>query len=133
MIETGRICIKTAGRDAGRKCIIVDIIDDNYVLIDGDVRRKKCNIKHLEPLKKTIKIKKGASHDAVVSEFKKIGIEIKERKSKPKTERPKKQRKKKEKVEEKQAEKKEKSEEKKDENKKVEKEEKTKKKIESKK
>ena len=47
MIEIGRIVIKTAGRDAGREAVIVDILDDNYVLIDGNVRRRKCNILHL--------------------------------------------------------------------------------------
>ena len=97
MIEVGRICVKTAGRDSRYKCAIVDIINNNFVLIDGDVRRKRCNIKHLEPLGKVIKIRKGASHDVVVAEFKKLGIEIKEKKSKPKTERPRKIRKKKEK------------------------------------
>ncbi len=97
MIEIGRLCVKTAGRDSRRKCVIVDIVDDNFVLIDGDVRRKKCNIKHLEPLDKVIKIRKGASHDVVVKEFKELGVEIKEKKSKEKKERPRKVRKKKEK------------------------------------
>ena len=96
MIEIGRLCVKTAGRDARRKCVIIDIVDNNYVLIDGDVRRKKCNIKHLEPLNKTLDIKKGAAHEEVIHEFKKINIKIKEKKSKEKTERPRKQRKKKE-------------------------------------
>ncbi len=97
MIEIGRLCVKTAGRDSRRKCVIVDIVDDNFVLIDGDVRRKKCNIKHLEPLDKVIKIRKGASHDIVVSEFKKLKLPIWEKKSKEKKERPRKVRKKKEK------------------------------------
>ena len=57
MIEIGRLCIKTAGRDAGLKCIIVDILDDKFVLIDGETRRRKCNILHLEPLKDVVKIK----------------------------------------------------------------------------
>lgn len=108
MIEIGRLCIKTAGRDARHKCIIVDILDDNYVLIDGGVRRKKCNIDHLEPLREVIKIKKGASHDTVVKEFEKLGFPVWLTKPKQKTERPRKQRKKKEKaIEEKPAEKKE--------------------------
>ncbi|MBD3249700.1 50S ribosomal protein L14e [Candidatus Woesearchaeota archaeon] len=101
MIEVGRLCIKTAGRDSRRKCVIVEILDDNFVTIDGDVRRKKCNIKHLEPLKDTIKIKKGADHKNIISEFKKLGIEIKEKKSKESKERPKKEKQKKEKPEKK--------------------------------
>jgi large subunit ribosomal protein L14e len=106
MIEIGRICIKTAGRDSRHKCVVVDIVDDNFVLIDGDVRRKKCNIKHLEPLDKVIKIRKGASHDVVVKGFKELGIEIKEKKSKEKKERPRRVRKKKEKKPEEKLEKK---------------------------
>ncbi len=99
MIEVGRLCIKTAGRDSRKKCVIVDVLDDNFVTIDGDVRRKRCNINHLEPLDETIKIKKGAGHPTIVSEFKKLGIDIKEKKSKEPKERPKKTKQKKEKPE----------------------------------
>jgi len=93
MIEIGRVCLKTVGREAGKICVIVDIIDKNYVLIDGEVRRKKCNITHLEPLDKKVEIRGRASHAEVVEKFKEIGIEIKEKKSKSKKERPKKVRK----------------------------------------
>ena len=102
MIEIGRLCLKIAGRDAGLKCIIVEVIDDNFVTIDGQTRRRKCNIKHIEPLDQVIKLKAKASHADVVSEFKKLKIDIKERKSKKAGKRPRKVRKKKEKpVEEK--------------------------------
>ncbi len=71
-IEIGRICIKTRGREAGRKCVIADIIDENYVLITGPknitgVRRRKANIDHIEPTDKKIDIEKGAD-DAKVAE-----------------------------------------------------------------
>jgi len=86
MIEIGRLCMKTAGRDARKKCVIVDIIDKNYVLIDGETRRKKCNINHVEPMDKVLDIKKGASHKQIVDAFDKIGIKVKEsrKKEKPK-------------------------------------------------
>ena len=105
VMEIGRLAIKTAGREAGKKCVIVDVIDNNYVLIDGDVRRKRCNITHLEPLGETIKIEKNASHDVIVSEFKKLGTEIKERTAKEKKDKPKKIRAKKTPAEEKKEEK----------------------------
>jgi large subunit ribosomal protein L14e len=89
MFEVGRLCIKTAGRDSGLKCVVVEVLDDQFVLVDGQTRRRKCNIKHLEPLKETIKVKKGASHKDVVSEFKKLKIEMKETKPKKASERPK--------------------------------------------
>lgn len=105
MIEIGRLCVKIAGRDAKGKCIVVDIIDKNNVLVDGQVRRKKCSIKHLFPLKETIKIKKGASHADIVKEFKKLNIAIKESKAKKTAPRPRKQKKAKKAVEEKKPEK----------------------------
>lgn len=75
-IEVGRICIKTAGREAGKKCVIVDIIDKNFVLVTGPkqltgVRRRKANIKHLEVTEEKIKIKKGASDEEVLKALEK--------------------------------------------------------------
>ncbi len=99
MIEIGRVIVKLAGRDAGLKGVVVDILDKGYILIDGQVRRRKCNILHVEPLDKVIKLKKGAPHEEVVKALKTEKIEIKEskKKDKTKTEKPKKIRKKKEK------------------------------------
>lgn len=98
MLEIGRLAVKTCGREAGKKAIVVDIQDDNFVLIDGQVKRRRCNISHLEPLAQILKIKKNASHEEIVKEFKKLGIDLKEKKSKEKKEKPKKQRKIKEKL-----------------------------------
>ena len=89
MYEIGRLCIKIAGRDARKKAIIVDILDGFFVLIDGQVRRRKCNIKHLEPLDKILKIKKNASHSEVVDILKKEGIEVVDTKPKEKKEKTK--------------------------------------------
>ncbi|NTV24217.1 MAG: 50S ribosomal protein L14e, partial [Nanoarchaeota archaeon] len=63
MFEIGRLCVKIAGRDARGKCLVIDTLEGNFVLIDGQTRRKRCNITHLEPLDKVLKIKKGASHE----------------------------------------------------------------------
>ena len=92
-IEIGRLCVKIAGRDAGKKAIIIDILDDKYVLIDGETRRRKCNILHLEPLSQVIKIKKEASHEEVSKALKEIGLEVRFTKPKQKTEKPRKKRK----------------------------------------
>ena len=93
MIEIGRIVTKIAGRDAGCKAIIIDILDDKYVLIDGETRRRKVNILHIEPLNQIIKIEKNASHEAVSKVFDEIGIKARVTKPKPKTEKPRKKRK----------------------------------------
>ncbi len=76
MIEIGRVCVKIAGRDAGKHCVVVEILQKNLVLVDGGTRRRKCNIAHLEPLDKKIDVKKGASHEEVISALKKAGIKI---------------------------------------------------------
>ena len=87
MIEVGRVCVKIAGRDAGQTAVVVDVMKDGYVLIDGNVRRKKCNVKHLEPLKDVLKIKKGATtidvHKAMIASKMKV-VETKKVKRSPK-------------------------------------------------
>lgn len=101
MFDIGRICMKIAGRDAGKKCVIVDVLDSHYVMIDGQTRRRKCNIRHLEPLNQTVQISQNAPAPEVVRVLKELGIELEDKKpkakTKPKAERPKRVRKKKEK------------------------------------
>ena len=82
MFEVGRICVKIAGRDANEKCVVVEVIDKNYVMIDGATRRRKCNVDHLEPLNQKIDIKKGATHEEVKKAFEKLGFEVRDTKPK---------------------------------------------------
>ena len=69
-IEVGRICVKIKGREAGRRCVILDMIDKNFVLITGPknvtgIRRRRVNINHLKPTEEVIKIRRGASDEEV--------------------------------------------------------------------
>lgn len=84
--------MKIAGRDAGKKCVVIEI-NDNMALVDGQTRRRKCNLKHLEPLNEVLKIKKGASTTEVIEAFKTLKIDIIKTTPKPKKEKPKKQQK----------------------------------------
>ena len=78
MIEIGRLCIKTMGREAGYHGVIVDIVDKNYLLIDGlKIRRRRVNYNHIEPIAEMIEIKKGASHEQVEAAIKKAKLEKK--------------------------------------------------------
>ena len=77
-IEVGRLCVKLSGREAGKKCVIVDIMDKSFVLITGPqsvsgVRRRRVNMNHIEPLETSVEIKRGASDDDVSSVLKKAG------------------------------------------------------------
>jgi large subunit ribosomal protein L14e len=91
MFEVGRLCVKIAGRDAGRKCLVIETVDEQLVMIDGQTRRRKCNIAHLEPTEKVLKIKKNASNKEVCEALKEEGIECKEKaeEKKQKAEKPK--------------------------------------------
>ncbi|MGB8781155.1 MAG: 50S ribosomal protein L14e [Candidatus Bathyarchaeia archaeon] len=69
-IEVGRICVKVSGREAGRKCVIVDVVDKSFVLITGPkkvtgIRRRRANVNHVEPLQDRVEIKRGASDEEI--------------------------------------------------------------------
>ncbi len=64
--DIGRIVVKTRGREAGKYAVIVEVIDKNYLLIDGtNVRRRRVNYNHVEPTTDVINLEKGADHAAV--------------------------------------------------------------------
>lgn len=91
--DVGRVCVKIAGRDARKKCVVVEVIDDKYVLIDGETRRRKCNTEHLEPLDRVIELESGADNATVVDALKAEGIvcALKKESAKQPQPRPKKQ------------------------------------------
>lgn len=54
-LERGRLARSKAGRDAGRLCVVVEVLDEDFVLTcDGRLRTldrpKKKRKKHLKPL-----------------------------------------------------------------------------------
>jgi large subunit ribosomal protein L14e len=77
-IEVGRICVKIVGREAGRRCVIVDIVDKNFALITGPrkvsgVKRRRVNANHLEPTQTKIDVKRGATDEEVTEALKAAG------------------------------------------------------------
>jgi large subunit ribosomal protein L14e len=74
--DVGRVCIKTEGRDAGKRCVIVETLDKNFVLCSGPetvtgVRRRRVNMNHLKPLGEKLEIIKGASDEQIAPLMKK--------------------------------------------------------------
>ena len=71
-IEVGRICLKLVGRENGRKCVVIDVMDKSFVLVTGPkkvtgVKRRRVNINHVEPLQDRIEIPRGASDEEVTT------------------------------------------------------------------
>ena len=69
-IEVGRICLKQLGRENGKKCVIIDVMDKSFALITGPkevtgVKRRRVNINHIMPLVDKIEVKRGASDEEV--------------------------------------------------------------------
>lgn len=69
-IELGRICVKQTGREVGKKCVVIDVMDKSFVLVTGPkkvtgIKRRRVNINHIMPLQDKIDIKRGASDDEV--------------------------------------------------------------------
>jgi large subunit ribosomal protein L14e len=77
-IEVGRICLKLAGRETGKKCVIIDVMDKSFVLITGpkkltSVKRRRVNINHVKPLQDKIEMPRGASDEEVATILKNTG------------------------------------------------------------
>lgn len=87
-IEIGRLCVKIAGRDAGRECLITELQGSSFVIIDGNTRRKRCNVAHLHFLPQIADIKEKASHEEVIKALEKLGISALEKQSHKYTKKP---------------------------------------------
>ena len=71
-MDVGRICVKLTGREAGSRCVIVDVVDRNYVIVTGPlevtgVRRRRVNMSHLQPLDEVIEISRNASDEEIAA------------------------------------------------------------------
>ena len=69
-MDVGRICVKLKGREAERRCVIIDVVDRNYVIVTGPpevtgVRRRRVNMSHLHPLDEVIEISRNASDEEI--------------------------------------------------------------------
>lgn len=85
MFNVGTVCVKIAGRDAGSRCVVVEEASNGFVLIEGESRRRKCNVCHLEPTGEKVKVAKGADHATVM---KALGLSEKPSKTREKKQKP---------------------------------------------
>ena len=78
-LEVGRVCMKIAGRESGKYCVVLKKEGEAFVLITGPriltgIKRRKCNIEHLEPLPHMLEIKEGASDEEILAAYEKAGL-----------------------------------------------------------
>lgn len=79
LYETGRVCVKTVGREAGSLCVVIEVKDESYVIVTGPkhlsgVRRRSCNTRHLEPLETVISIEADADDESVEKAIEESGL-----------------------------------------------------------
>jgi len=75
LMEVGRICEKLAGREKGKKCVIIQVIDKKFVMITGPksltgIKRRRVNVNHVKPLPNKVKIERDASDEIVLEALK---------------------------------------------------------------
>lgn len=77
-IEVGRICVKQLGRETGKKCVIIDVMDKSFIMITGPkkvtgVKRRRVNLNHIMPLEDKLDVKRSASDDEVTQAIEAAG------------------------------------------------------------
>lgn len=71
--------MKVAGREAGAVCCVVKPVDKTFVVIAGPrlvtgIKRRRCNIEHLEPTAFKLDIKEDASDEELIEAYKKANV-----------------------------------------------------------
>ena len=65
-MDIGRVCLKIQGRESGNRCVVIDVVDRNYVVVTGpNVKRRRVNMNHITPLDETVSIPRNASDEEV--------------------------------------------------------------------
>ena len=60
LLDVGRVCRKTRGRDAGEYCVITEKVDGGFMVEGVSARKKKVSGSHLEPTPWAVSGKKPA-------------------------------------------------------------------------
>lgn len=78
-LTVGRIAMKIAGREAGKYCTVLTNPKENFVQVTGPkvltgVKRRRCNVDHLEPTQYKVDVKKEGSDKEVMKALEKEGL-----------------------------------------------------------
>lgn len=71
--------MKIAGREAGKYCVVLKKMDNTFVMVTGPkqltgVKRRRCNVDHLEPTSHSLKIAAEAADEAVIKAYDAVGL-----------------------------------------------------------
>ncbi len=87
VLEVGRVCVKIAGREGGKYCVVTkpagkEKSDKSFVFVTGPklltgIKRRKANIEHLNPTEYKLEIQEDASDEQVISAYEKAGLVLK--------------------------------------------------------
>lgn len=77
--EIGRIVVKIAGRDAGLKGVVVNVVGGNRILVTGPpsltgLRRRAVNTLHVLPTQYKVEVRRDASDEEVVKALEERGL-----------------------------------------------------------
>lgn len=78
-LEVGRVCLKTAGDESGKVCVVVKKMNGNFVLVTGPklltgVKRRRSNTGHLRPTQDILEIKEDINDEEIIEAYKKSGL-----------------------------------------------------------
>lgn len=78
-LETGRVCMKSVGRESGGYCVVLKNVNKSFVLVTGPkiltgVKRRNANIIHLQPTEHKIDVTQDSTDEQVIEAMKKGGL-----------------------------------------------------------
>ncbi len=78
-LDIGSVCLKVSGREGGHLCTVIKPIDKTFVMVTGPklvtgIKRRRCNINHVEPTDMKLAIKEDASDEEIIEAYKKAGV-----------------------------------------------------------
>ena len=78
-LNVGTVCMKVAGREGGSVCTVIKPVDKTFVMVTGPklvtgIKRRRCNIEHLEPTEIKLDIKEDATDEEVIEAYKKSNV-----------------------------------------------------------
>lgn len=78
-IETGRVCMKSVGREAGGYCVVLKSVNKSFALVTGPkiltgVKRRNANVAHLTPMEHMVEVTEGSTDEQVIQALEKAGL-----------------------------------------------------------